>query len=146
MSLSTDIIFVKALKSNQELLDLLPAKDIYNTSILLPDRELINAPIPYILVAFDGLENDGQTKDSFEGDSDAVTISVEMSAKNREQLADIAEMVRTTIREYFENADPESDDYALIPEDYQLSASPVVFDQDKPSFWQTLTYRCDTNI
>ena len=83
------------MKSNQELLDLLPAKDIYNTSIQLPDRELINAPIPYILVSFDGLENDGQTKDSFEGDSDAVTISVEMSAKNREQLADIAEMVRT---------------------------------------------------
>lgn len=146
MSLKTDIIFVKALKSNQQLLDMLPAKDIYNTSIQLPDVNLDNAPVPYVIVAFDGLENQGETKDDYEGQSDTVVISVEMTAKNREQLGEIAEMVRATVRDYFMEADPEDDDYDLIPMDYQFSASAVNFDQDKPCLWQTLTYRCDTNV
>ena len=147
MSLRTDIIFVKALKSNQQLLDLLPAKDIYNTSIQLPDVNLDNAPVPYVIVAFDGLENQGDSKDdSFEGNGDTVMISIELTAKNREQLGNIAEMVRTTIREYFEQADPDDDDYDLIPMDYQFSASAVNYDQDKPCLWQTFTYRCDTNV
>ena len=147
MSLKTDIIFVKALKSNQQLLDMLPAKDIYNTSIQLPDVNLDNAPVPYVIVAFDGLENQGETKDdSFEGTNDTVVISIELTAKNREQLGNLAEMVRATVRDYFEQADLDDDDSDLIPEDYQFSASAVNFDQDKPCLWQTLTYRCDTNV
>ena len=38
MSLQTDIIFVKALRSNAELIEQLPAGDVYNTAIALPDE------------------------------------------------------------------------------------------------------------
>lgn len=146
MSLKTDIIFVKALKSNDELIQSLPAKGIYNPSIPLPDAELINAKIPYIIVVYGGCQNDGSNKDeTFEGESDTVNISIEIAAETREAVADIAETVRATIRDYFENADPTDEDYELVPADYQFSATGVSYDPDKPCCWQILNYQCDTN-
>lgn len=146
MSLKTDIIFVKALSENSELIAQLPAKGIYNTSIPLPDADYLNAPIPYIIVRYEGCNNDGTNKDeTYEGESDNVNISVEIAAEKREDVADLAETVRTTIREYFETADPTDDDFDLVPVDYQFSASGVMYDADKPCFWQTLNYACDTN-
>ena len=71
MSLITDVIFVKALRSNYELIEQLPAGDVYNTAIALPEEEADNAPVPYIIVSFDGLQNQDQTKDDdFEAESD----------------------------------------------------------------------------
>lgn len=146
MSLKTDIIFVKALKSNDELIQSLPAKGIYNPSIPLPDAELINAKIPYIIVVYGGCQNDGSNKDeTFEGESDTVNISIEIAAETREAVADIAETVRATIRDYFVNADPTDEDYELVPADYQFSATGVSYDPDKPCCWQILNYQCDTN-
>ena len=63
MSLLTDIIFVKALRADENLMAQLPAGDVYNTAIALPDEDLDNAPLPYIIVSFDGLTNDVETKD-----------------------------------------------------------------------------------
>lgn len=146
MSLKTDIIFVKALKSNDELIQSLPAKGIYNPSIPMPDAELINAKIPYIIVVYGGCQNDGANKDeTFEGESDTVNISIEIAAETREAVADIAETVRATIRDYFVNADPTDEDYELVPADYQFSATGVSYDPDKPCCWQILNYQCDTN-
>ena len=51
MSLKTDIIFVNAIRSNDELIALLPAGDVYNTTIALPEPEALNAPLPYIIVS-----------------------------------------------------------------------------------------------
>ena len=146
MSLKTDIIFVKALKSNDELIQSLPAKGIYNPSIPMPDAELTNAKIPYIIVVYGGCQNDGSNKDeTFEGESDTVNISIEIAAETREAVADIAETVRATIRDYFVNADPTDEDYELVPADYQFSATGVSYDPDKPCCWQILNYQCDTN-
>lgn len=146
MSLKTDIIFVKALSENSELIAQLPAKGIYNTSIPLPDADYLNAPIPYVIVRYESCNNDGTNKDeTYEGESDNVNISVEIAAEKREDVADLAETVRTTIREYFETADPTDEYYDLVPVDYQFSASGVMYDADKPCFWQTLNYACDTN-
>ena len=64
MSLQTDIVFVKALRSNATLVQQLPAGDVYNTAIPLPDEEAENAPLPYVIVSFDGLNNQDTTKDS----------------------------------------------------------------------------------
>lgn len=145
MSLQTDIIFVKAIRSNAVLLSKLAAGDVYNTSIALPDVDMDNAPLPYAIVSFDGLTNDDTTKDSFEGDTDSVQISVEIAAKTRPQLGELAMAIRQTVLEYFENADAEDEDYNLVPLDYTFSAQGVQYDPDKPCYWQVLNWQCDTN-
>ena len=146
MSLQTDIIFVKALRADEELMAELAAGDVYNTSIAMPDEDLDNAPLPYVIVSFDGLTNDVETKDDpYEGDSDNVTISIEIAAKTRTELGQLAEAVRHQVHDYFVEADPTDDDFNLVPLDYQLSAQQVNYDQLKPCYWQVLTYQCDTN-
>ena len=146
MSLQTDIIFVKALRADEELMAKLAAGDVYNTAIALPDEDLDNAPLPYVIVSFDGLTNDIDTKDDpFESDSDAVNISIEIAAKTRTELGQLAEAVRHQVHQYFLDADPTDEDADLIPHDYQFSAQAVNYDSLKPCYWQVLTYQCDTN-
>ena len=147
MSLLTDIIFVKALRSNAELIGQLPAGDVYNTAIALPDEEAENAPLPYIIVSFDGLNNQDTTKDdAFESESDNVQIGITICVGEREELGEMAVAVRTTIREYFREhyGDETDEDFALIPDDITLNAHGVQYDSMKPCFWQVLNYQCDT--
>ena len=147
MSLQTDIIFVKALRSNAELIGQLPAGDVYNTAIALPDEEAENAPLPYIIVSFDGLNNQDTTKDdAFESESDSVQIGITICAGEREELGEMAVAVRTTIREYFREhyGDTTDEDFVLIPDDIRLNAQGVQYDSMKPCFWQVLNYQCDT--
>ena len=150
MSLQTDIIFVKALRSNAELIEQLPAGDVYNTAIALPDEEAENAPLPYIIVSFDGLNNQDTTKDdAFESESDSVQIGITICTGEREELGEMAVAVRTTIREYFREhyGDVGTDmDFALIPDDITLNAQGVQYDSMKPCFWQVLNYQCDTDV
>ena len=146
MSLQTDIIFVKALRANADLMAQLAAGDVYNTAIALPDEDLDNAPLPYAIVTFDGLTNDIDTKDDpFESDSDSVNISIEIAAKTRNELGQLATAIRRQVHQYFINADPTEEDADLIPHDYQFSAQAVNYDSMKPCYWQVLTYQCDTN-
>ena len=146
MSLQTDIIFVKALRADEELMAKLAAGDVYNTAIALPDEDLDNAPLPYVIVSFDGLTNDIDTKDDpYESDSDAVNISIEIAARTRSELGQLAEAVRHQVHQYFLDADPTDEDADLIPHDYQFSAQAVNYDSQKPCYWQVLTYQCDTN-
>ena len=146
MSLQTDIIFVKALRANADLMAQLAAGDVYNTAIALPDDDLDNAPLPYAIVTFDGLNNDIDTKDDpFESESDSVNISIEIAAKTRNELGQLAEAIRRQVHQYFINADPTDEDYELVPTDYQFSAQAVNYDQMKPCYWQVLSYQCDTN-
>lgn len=146
MSLVNDIIFVKALQSNEELLAMLPAGDVYNTAIAVPDADLNNAPVPYVIVSFDGMQNNGFTKDArFEGEDDKVQIGIEIAAETRQQLGQIATMVRDTIQDYFENLPDDDEDYELMPIDYELTASGISYDADKPCYWMTLNYNCDVS-
>ena len=149
MSLQTDIIFVKALRSNAELISQLPAGDVYNTTIPVPDEEVENAEVPYIIVSFDGLNNQDTTKDdAFEAETDNVTIGITCAAHTRPELGELLTAVRTTIREYFREhyGDNSDEDYALIPNDITLSAQSVMYNDMKPCFWQVLNYQCDTDI
>ena len=143
MSLQTDIIFVRALRENQELMAQLPAGDVYNTAIALPEPEAENAPLPYIIVSYDGMTNDQTTKDSFEGDTDTVTIGIEVAASTRKELFDITQAVRTTVLGFFEQLPEDDEDFAEAPLDYQLSATAVNYDDLKPCYWQRLSYQCD---
>ena len=143
MSLQTDIIFVRALRENQELMAQLPAGDVYNTAIALPEPEAENAPLPYIIVSFDGLVNDQTTKDSLEGDTDTVTIGIEVAASTRKELFDLTQAVRSTVLAFFEQLPEDDTDIGEAPMDYQLSATGVNYDDQKPCYWMRLSYQCD---
>lgn len=147
MSLQTDIIFVRALRENTELIAKLPAGDVYNTAIALPEEDADNAPLPYIIVSFDGLTNDQTTKDGYESDYDTVNIGIEVAASTRDQLHDLTQTVRDTVLQFFTDLqdDPEDEDFSLAPLDYQLSATGVRYDDRKPCYWQVINYQCDTN-
>lgn len=148
MSLRTDIIFAKALLANTQLMEDLPAHNVHNTSIGLPDEGLDNAPLPYIVVHYDGMQNQNETKDdSYEGDVDVVQIGITVCAQTRYQLGELTETVRATIRQYFaEHQGDDTDvDNELIPDDMTISAGGVMYDPAKPCYWQELNYQCDTN-
>lgn len=143
MSLQTDIVFVAAIKSDGELLRQFKAGDVYNTSIALPDKEADNAPVPYVIVAQGEVVNDQTTKDDYESDTDSVTITIEVAAKTRPELAALANRIRKAVRRYFQNASEGDDDFDLVPIDYQFSAKPVTYDPLKPCYWMELNYQCD---
>lgn len=143
MSLQTDRIFIKALSSSEQIYEKVEDR-IYPTTIAVPEKDMKNEPLPYIAVEFVDLTNQGLNKDSYEGDYDQVDISVVIAAETREDLADLAELARTTIQNYFENIDEEDEDADLVPLDYEFTASAVKYDDEKPCFWQILSYDCDT--
>jgi len=142
MSLQTDRLFYSALRrryDGEPSVSEMVGERVYNTSIPVPDEDLENEPVPYIIISFDGMVNQGTTKDyTFEGDDDVVTVSVEVTAKTREELYEVIHAARVAIRRYMED-DPDSEE---VPESYDMSAGRVEYDAWKPCFWQTLTYRC----
>lgn len=146
MSLITDKVFYNALRSNATLMAQVDGR-IESTSIPVPDEQLDNTPVPYIIITFDGLQNEGHTKDnSFEGETDKVQVGIEVAANTRDDLGEIMEAIRETIIEYFEDTDGHAwDDYQYIPTNYTLTASAIGYDGDKPCYYQTLIYNCDTN-
>ena len=145
MSLITDKVFYNALRSNAELMATVGGR-IESTSIPVPDEEFDNVDVPYIIITFDGLQNEGFTKDnSFEGNQDKVQVSIEVAANTRDDLGDIMQTIRETIIEYFEDTEGHAwDDYDYIPTNYTFTASAVGYESMKPCYYQTLTYNCDT--
>ena len=145
MSLITDQVFYNALRQNADLMAMVGGR-IENTSIPVPDDDLANQPLPYIIITYDGMQNEGFTKDDdYEGNTDKVQIGIEAAASDRETLGDIMQSVRATVKEYFANAEEGSDDYNLVPLCYALKATPVVYDSLVPCYYQSLQYECDTN-
>ena len=145
MSLITDKVFYNALRSNAELMATVDGR-IESTSIPVPDEEFENTPTPYIIITFDGLQNEGFTKDnSFEGCEDKVQVSIEVAADTRDALGDIMQTIRQTVIAYFEDTEGHAwDDYEYVPTNYTFTASAVGYDSMKPCYYQTLTYNCDT--
>ena len=147
MSLITDKVFYNALRSNADLMTQVGGR-IESTSIPVPDDEFENTPVPYVIITFDGLQNDGFTKDnSFEGDTDRVQVGIVVAADARDDLGDIMQAIRAIIIAYFEDGENHTyDDYDLVPNSYTFSAGQIGYDPDKPCYYQTLTYNCDTNV
>lgn len=150
MSLQTDIIFITALQQSQAIANIVGDR-IYGTAIPLPDEDAENVPVPYIIVTYDGMQNDAGTKDNlYEGSEDRVQIGIEVAAPSRPQLALLTQTVRDVIKAQFianieaMDAGSEDDDLMLTPLDYQLTASAVQYDGDKPCYWQVLNYACVT--
>lgn len=145
MSLITDKVFYNALRSNAELMTRVDGR-IESTSIPVPDEKLDNTPVPYIIITFDGLQNEGYTKDnSFEGETDKVQVGIEVAANTRDDLGEIMQKIRETVIAYFEDTEDHAwDDYDAIPTNYTFSASAIGYDSMNPCYYQTLTYNCDT--
>ena len=143
MSLQTDIIFVAAIKSDPELLRQLAIGDVYNTAIALPDEDLDNAEVPYVIVSQGEGVNDGTTKDDYEGDTDSVNITIEVAARTRAELGTLADRIRKAVRRYFRASEEGDDFHDMVPLDYQFSFKPVTYDPLKPCWWMELFYQCD---
>ena len=148
MSLATDSIFTTALQSNSDLMATLgyvaptltdkgkPAR-LYGTAIPLPDEDADNVPVPYVIVTFDGLNNDAGTKDDrYESEYDRVNIGIEVVGKTLEDLHGLTQMVRDTVLAYFRATE-------TAVEDYTFSADAIQYDSLKPCYWQTLRYQCE---
>ena len=145
MSLITDKVFYNALRSNAELMARVEGR-IESTSIPVPDEKFENTPLPYIIITFDGLQNEGFTKDnSFEGNEDKVQVSIEVAADTRDDLGDIMQTIRQTVIDYFEGIEESDNDWPLVPNNYTFAAGAIGYDSMKPCYYQTLTYNCDTN-
>lgn len=146
MSLQTDRIFLKALSESTDIAAKVDDR-IYSTAIPMPEEDADNVPVPYIIVTFDGLQNDAHTKDSsFEGMEDKVQIGVTVVAETRPKLAELTELVRTAIRTFFEDVQESDEDYSLVPIDYMFSAQAVQYDDLKPCYYQIMSYQCDTEV
>lgn len=154
MGLATDSIFVVALQSNAELMEIIGGAAVsqqqtqqedeaqprlYGTAIPMPDEDAENVSVPYIIVTFDGLNNDQDTKDEpYESNDDRVNIGVEVTAKTLEGLHDLTQMVRNTILSYFR-------ENVTSVYDYTMSADAIQYDSMKPCYWQVLRYQCEVN-
>jgi hypothetical protein len=147
--LSTDIFFIAAIKSNEELMELLPAHDVYN-NVADPDFDMDNVAMPYIIVNNDGGNNDTSSKDNdYESENDKVNISVRIVARNRKELDNLASTVRQTIHQYICDMDDqlsageEPEGWELKPEDYTFSFSDIAYEMQKPSHYVMFYYQCD---
>ena len=152
MSLATDSIFITALQSSPELMEYITVyvskgverrsenPRLYSTAIPLPDEDADNVPIPYLIVTFDGLNNDQTTKDdSYESDCDHVQIGIEAVAPTIKALHTLTQKVREVIHAYFTaNETPVSS--------YQFTADAIQWDEIKPCYWQVLRYQCDVDL
>ena len=150
MGLLTDIFFIKALKSNEELISKLSAGDIYD-NVAEPDFDMENVKLPYIIVNRDPGNNDRTTKDEqYEGAEDRVNVSIRIAARNRMELARLELMTRKTVLDYITAADdreasgePMPGD-ELKPIDYTFRMSDVMHDMQKPAHISVLYYDCIT--
>lgn len=150
MGLLTDTFFIRAIKSNSDLLAKLPAGDIYN-NVADPDFDMENVEMPYIVVNNDGGQEGDTTKDTMsESTEDRVNISVLMVCRNRKELADMTMAVRKTISDFMKatwerisEGDTEEGD-EIAPIEYEFSFSDIAYIMDKPSHRQMFYYNCVT--
>lgn len=152
MSLATDSIFITALQSSPELMEAITVyvskgverrseqPRLYGTAIPLPEEDADNVPIPYLIVTFDGLNNDQTTKDDpYESDYDHVQIGIEAAAPTLEALHTLTQKVREVVHSYFV-------EHETQVSGYQFRAEPIIYDEWKPGYGQVLRYQCDVDL
>lgn len=136
MSLATDSIFIAAIQSNPALMERIGGR-LYGTAIPLPDEDADNVPVPYVIVTFNGLNNQNETKDDvYESNYDTVNIGVEVTGETIDDLHELTQAVRDTILNYFR-------ENKTAVTDYTFSADAIQYDSLKPCYWQILRYQCE---
>ena len=170
MSLQTDLIFKESLSADTVLMTAIGNR-LYNTAVPVPDEQIDKVAVPYVIISFDGMNNQDTTKDDpYEGGTDQVTIGVTVVATTREKLAELTRRIRQTIHNDFQfvwgyedlgdstcAVLEESNGFRLrvmreydeivkrIPYNYTVSAQAVQYDPWKPCYWQTLRYQCEVH-
>jgi len=152
MSLQTDSIFIAALQSSPELMEAITVyvskgeehrseqPRLYGTAIPMPEEDADNVPLPYLIVTFDGLNNDQTTKDDpYESDYDQVQIGIEAAAPTLEALHTLTQQVREVVHTYFV-------EHETQVSGYQFRAEPIIYDEWKPGYGQVLRYQCDVDL
>lgn len=138
--LTTDEIFYNILKADEDLMAATKGR-IYNICIETSPYEKDKTPLPYIIVMYDGMTNDQDTKDDeYEGDTDNEIISIEVAALSREDVGNIMQKIRLATHRYMKSHSDEEG----TPSSYDLSASGVAWDWTKPCYYQRLIYNCST--
>ena len=127
---------MEAIQSNASLMQKIGGR-LYGTAIPLPDEESDNVPVPYVIVTFNGLNNQNETKDDvYESNYDTVNIGVEVTGETINDLHELTQAVRDTILSYFRS-------HETAVSDYTFSADAIQYDSLKPCYWQTLRYQCE---
>ena len=135
-----DIAIKKELQQSKTIETLVEHR-IFNT--MRPEYDEQEDKIPYIVVTYEGMTNDNDTKDSIEGDEDVERVNALIVAQDRVQLSNIINEARKAIREYLSGGDS-CDDYGI--EYYKVTATPVMGDWTVPCTYQSLNYTIYTNI
>ena len=148
MSLTLSKAFIAALRTNDELMRQLGAKLKDGTlqgarlfTVARPTVDEEKDKIPYIIIMPQGINSDGSEDDYEETDTCVINLLVvasEFATGSTPGLVDLAEEVRTTIREHL------SDYEGVEINDYTFAASEVQYDDKKPCYWQILTYTVNT--
>lgn len=149
MSLQTDRVFLAALQASSDITALVEDR-IFPIAIPGSDEDVLNTPLPNLVVTFEGMTNNTETKDNpYQGDEDKVNIGIEVAAESPDDLTDLAELVRQAVDSFVENYDPgegEEDLTPIIPTGYDFSATEKGYDWLRPCYYMKLNYMCDTNI
>ena len=142
MSLLTDSVFIKALKGSAAISNAV-SKRIYGTAIPLPDAQVANVPLPFIVVSFEGSQPLPGSKDGdMEGYEMQNTVGVLLVAATLPALHTLMEAVRSVIADSMRKVDPESPMFDDYPVDYDCLVPPVEWDPFKPAYHVKFTYVC----
>ena len=142
MSFDTDSIFISALRVKSG--DTSVSEDVggrlYGCAIPLPDEDLRNVALPYVVVTFDGLSNEGQSKDEpWESGWDTVTIGVEVCSGTLSGLHALLVKVRQSVSDYVIGHAGE----AGVPVEMLTRCGAMNYDSVKPCYWARLSYQCE---
>lgn len=148
MSLIVDSFFAEVLNNDTDVTAQVENR-IYNPDLDVTESEADNVPLPYIIIDQQETKNDLGTKDEpGESDTDSDTVSILVVCNNRDELADLTQLIRRKIRNaYRDHLIDTEEKYGFTINDYEFSASPVIKDPYRPCTFRTLLYVCDvTNI
>lgn len=141
MGLDTHEIFFRILSGNAELMELTHG-NIYSIAIPEPVENIDSSLVPWVIITFDGLNNDETTKDDpFESSTDAVQIGIEVAANSPDELTRLSQLVRDIIHDEFLQ---EHSAFYGIP-DYRFSAGAMQYDDITPCYFQKLNYSCSVD-
>ena len=141
MGLDTHEIFYRILSGNDELMELTNG-GIYSIAIPEPVEKIDSSLVPWVIITFDGLNNEEPTKDDpFESSTDTVQIGIEVAANSPDELTRLSQLVRDIIHDEFLQ---EHSAFYGIP-DYRFSAGAMQYDDITPCYFQNLNYSCSVD-
>lgn len=141
MGLDTHEIFYRILSGNDELMELTKG-GIYSIAIPEKVENIDSSLVPWVIITFDGLNNEEPTKDDpFESSTDTVQIGIEVAANSPDELTRLSQLVRDIIHDEFLQ---EHSAFYGIP-DYRFSAGAMQYDDITPCYFQNLNYSCSVD-